>query len=126
VTIQALSHIQVHASEELTTVIDGEALVDDGIAAVLYAIFLVRLLHHVPTLFVLLRHCPCLQECVVRFTHFDAAFCSFVGSHAGLKKSSTTFQLPVRAITVCIAITLCRSTQTCWIQELSLLNITSL
>ncbi|KAL0035594.1 hypothetical protein WJX79_001024 [Trebouxia sp. C0005] len=31
---------QVHASEELTTVIDGEALVDDGVAAVLYAIFL--------------------------------------------------------------------------------------
>ncbi|KAL0050974.1 hypothetical protein WJX82_011388 [Trebouxia sp. C0006] len=31
---------QVHASEELTTVIDGEPLVDDGIAAVLYAIFL--------------------------------------------------------------------------------------
>ncbi|KAA6418166.1 MAG: Na+ H+ antiporter [Trebouxia sp. A1-2] len=30
----------VHASEELTTVIDGEALVDDGVAAVLYAIFL--------------------------------------------------------------------------------------
>ena len=33
--------MQVHASEELTTVIDGEALVDDGIAAVVYAMFLV-------------------------------------------------------------------------------------
>lgn len=32
----------MHASDELTTVIDGEALVDDGIAAVLYAVFLVR------------------------------------------------------------------------------------
>ena len=37
----SLSVTQVHASEELTTVIDGEALVDDGIAAVLYAMFLV-------------------------------------------------------------------------------------
>lgn len=37
------SCLQVHASEELTTVVDGEALVDDGIAAVLYAIFLVSL-----------------------------------------------------------------------------------
>lgn len=35
--------VQVHASEELKTVIDGEALVDDGIAAVLYAMFLVSI-----------------------------------------------------------------------------------
>ncbi len=48
-TLQALSHFQVHASEELTTVIDGEALVDDGVAAVLYAVFLVRYLRHVTT-----------------------------------------------------------------------------
>jgi len=49
VTLQALFYIQVHANEELTTVIDGEALVDDGVAAVLYAIFLVRYLRHVAT-----------------------------------------------------------------------------
>ncbi len=63
VTFQALSHIQVHASEELTTVIDGEPLVDDGIAAVLYAIFLVRLLHHVVT------HCLCCYAIVHACRH---------------------------------------------------------
>ena len=43
--VHSFSVTQVHASEELTTVIDGEALVDDGIAAVLYAMFLVSSLH---------------------------------------------------------------------------------
>ena len=34
--------MQVHASEKLTISIDGKALVDHGVAAVLYAINLVR------------------------------------------------------------------------------------
>ena len=44
--------VQVHANEELTTVIDGEALVDDGIAAVLYAMFLVSIVSYPHNVFV--------------------------------------------------------------------------
>lgn len=56
---QLVSALQVHAGEEVTTVIDGEALVDDGIAAVLYAIFLERQVNSAVTNYALLSQMPC-------------------------------------------------------------------
>ena len=57
VACQSVFALQVHAGEELTTVIDGEALVDDGVAAVLYAIFLVGIF------ILLLPMMPCYSKC---------------------------------------------------------------
>ena len=59
--------LQVHAREELTTVIDGEALVDDGIAAVLYAMFLVSL-QHLPKCY---RHSTDFDSCARCWDAFD-------------------------------------------------------
>ena len=38
----AFSSVQVGAPEQVRVTVDGEALIDDGVAAVLFSVFLVR------------------------------------------------------------------------------------